>query len=195
MESNIYRIKLLNAILFFAKNVKFANMTKISKLLYFFDFTHFKQTGYPSIGLEYFAFRKGPVPKSFWLEIKDGKIPEDFKDKLSLILKKDEEYPNFKEIEFKARQDPDLSIFSQREKEILENLVFIFKDEKAGLISEISHLEKQPWSITIKEKGENEVIDYILAIDKDAEVDKEYAKESLKEHFEIMKNFSIKPTK
>jgi len=52
MQTNIYRKKLLNAVLFFAKNTKYVNLGKLSKLLYFLDFTHFKQTGYPSIGLE-----------------------------------------------------------------------------------------------------------------------------------------------
>ncbi len=195
MESNIYREKLLNAVLFFAKKAKFVNTTKISKLLYFFDFTHFKQTGYPSIGLRYYAFPKGAVPKDFWLEIKDGNVPDDFKNKLSLIVKQDEYNPKFKEIEFKAKKSPDLSVFTPREIKILENLAFMFKDVKAREISEISHLPNQPWDITIKQKGENAPIDYLLAIDKDSKVDMEDAKESLKEHFEVVKNFSIEPTK
>jgi len=195
MESNIYRTKLLYAILFFAKNTKFANTTKICKLLYFFDFKHFKQTGYPSIGLQYFAFEKGPVPKSLWLEVKDCKVPDDFKEKLALLSYKDEYDPNFKEIEFKAIQSPDMSVFTPREKKILEELAFVYKDVKAKEISEISHLKNQPWDITKKEKGINAPIDYLLALDNDDEVDKEEAKESLKEHFEIIKNFSLEPTK
>jgi len=49
--------------------------------------------------------------------------------------------------------------------------------------------------MTKKEKGINAPIDYLLALDNDDEVDKEEAKESLKEHFEIIKNFSLEPTK
>lgn len=228
MESNIYRTKLLNALLFFAKETKFANTTKISKLLYLLDFTHFKQTGYPSIGLRYYASPKGAVPKDFWLEIKDGNVPDDFKDKLSLVMKKDEfklkqkpkdaipEYAHYwtsslhrvnswedlstpttsyKEIKFKALKNPDLSVFTPREIKILDNLASMFRDVKAKEISEISHLPNQPWDITIKKKGKNAPIDYLLALDKDSEVDEEYAKESLKEHFEVIKNFSLEPTK
>ncbi len=84
MPSNIYREKLLQAILFFAQKTKHANMTKMSKLLFFFDFKHFKETGYPAIGLDYFAFERGPVPKKLWLELKDRNVPEDFKRKLAL---------------------------------------------------------------------------------------------------------------
>lgn len=197
MYINIYREKLLNAVLFFAKKTKPANTTKISKLLCFFDFSHFKQTGYPSIGLKYYAFEKGPVPKDFWLEIKDGKVPEDFKDKLALVLKKDEFDSNFKEIEFRAKTDADLSVFTPREVEILNNLAFIYKDVRAWEISEISHLPNLPWEITRKQKGESYLIDYLLSIDEesDSDVDSESAKELLKEHFEIINNFSLEPTK
>jgi uncharacterized phage-associated protein len=197
MYINIYREKLLNAVLFFAKETKHANTTKISKLLCFFDFSHFKQTGYPSIGLKYYAFEKGPVPKDFWLEIKDGKVPEDFKGKLALVLKKEEFNSNFKEIEFRARTNADLSIFTPREIKILKDLALVFRDVRAWEISEISHLPNQPWHITREQKGENSLIDYSLVINEesDSDVDSESAKESLKEHFEIVNNFSLEPTK
>lgn len=195
MEPNIYRKKLLNAVLYFARNTKYANTTKICKLLNFLDFIHFKQTGYPSIGLEYFALKRGPVPISFWVEVKDGIVPDDFKDKLALFLKKDEYDPSFKEIEFKALQPPDLSVFTSRERRILENLAFMYKDVNAREISEISHLKNEPWDKTIKQQGENAPIDYLLALDRDSKIDVEEAKETLKEHFEMVKNFSLDPTK
>lgn len=168
-------------------------MTKMSKLLYFFDFAHFKQTGYPAIGLEYFAFKNGPVPKKLWLQLKDGCVPEDFKGKLSLIVKKDEFDANFKELEFNAKTKPDLSMFSPREKRLLEELAFMFKDVKAREIAEITHLANQPWDITKREKGENAQIDYMLAIDKEAQIDREEAEASLKEHREIIRNFALEP--
>lgn len=193
METNIYREKLLNAVLYFAANTKFPGITKMSKLLYFLDFMHFKETGYPSIGLEYFAFDQGPVPKSFWLEVKGGNVPEDFKEKFAIIPKPEESESNYKE--FKAKASPNLSVFTPREKKILENIVFIFKDSKAAEISNISHLKNHPWDITYKRKGKNELIDYLLALDDKAGVSKEDAEESLKEHFEIVKNFSLEPSK
>lgn len=194
MKSNIYRKKLLNALLFFTKKTKYTNTTKISKLLCFFDFIHFKQTGYPSIGLEYYTFPKGPVPRHFWIEIKDGIVPEDFKGKFSLLVTIDEYNPEFKEVGFIAGKTADLSIFTPREKKILEELVFIFKDVRAGEIPEISHLDNEPWAITMKREGEYKPIDYMLALDKNATVDKEEAKQSLKEYFEVIKNFSLEPT-
>jgi uncharacterized phage-associated protein len=193
MPKNIYREKLLNAILFFAQKTRHVNMTKMSKLLYFFDFTHFKQTGYPAIGLEYFAFERGPVPKKLWLQLKDGNVPDDLRGKLALVLKKDELDPQFKEVDFIAKAKPDLAVFSTREKRILEELAFMFKDVKAKEISGISHLPNQPWEITRREKGENAPIDYMLAIDQDAQIDRDEAAHSLQEHREIIKNFGLEP--
>jgi len=193
--SSIYRKKLLNAVLFFAKNTKHVNLTKLSKLLYFLDFTHFNQTGYPSIGLKYYTFKKGPVPKDFWLEIKDGNVPEDFRGKLALIPRMDDLAPGRKEIEVRGIESPDLSFFTPRETKILEDLAFIYRDARAWEISEVTHLPKQPWDITKKESGENRPIDYLLAIDEKSEVSLDDARDSLKEYFEAVRNFGLEPTK
>ena len=195
MQVSIYREKLLNALLFFAKNTKHLNLTKLSKLLYFLDFTHFKQTGYPSIGLRYYTFQRGPVPKDFWLEVRDGNVPEDFKGKLALIPRTDELAQSFNEIEFRAIAKPDFSIFTPREMEILNNLAFIYRDARAWEIAEVSHLPNHPWDVTIKKGGENCLIDYLLSIDEKSEVRLDDARESLKEHFEAVRNFGLEPTK
>ena len=191
---NAYRGKLLNAVLFFAKKTKHVNLTKLSKLLYLLDFTHFKQTGYPSIGLKYYAFERGPVPKDFWLEIREGAVPDDFIGKIALIPKTDELDSTFKEIEIKAVRPPDLSVFTPRELKILEELAFIYKDVWAWQMSEISHLPKQPWDITVRKRGKNKLINYLDGIDDKSDIALEDAKQSLKEHFEVIQNLGIEPT-
>ena len=192
---NIYRSKLLNAVLFFARNTKRVNLGKLSKLLYFLDFMHFRQTGYPSIGLEYYTFERGPVPRDFWVEIRDANVPEDFTGKIGLMLKTDDFAPSYKEVEVHALEKPDLSVFTPREIKILENLAFIYKDASASDISEVTHLSKEPWDITIKKKGRNKPIDYLLSIDEKSAVSLDDAADSLKEHFEVVHNFGIEPTK
>lgn len=192
---NIYRRKLLNATLFFAQNTKRVNLGKLSKLIYFLDFMHFKQAGYPSIGLKYYAFEKGPVPRDFWAEIKDGNVPEDFKGKFGLIERTDDFAPSYREVEVIAIEKPDLSVFTPREIKILEELAFVYKEAKAKDISEVSHLPKEPWDITIKKKGKNKLIDYLLSIDEKSEISLNDAKDTLKEHFEAVRNFDIEPTK
>ena len=192
---NIYRRKLLNAILFFASNTKRVNLGKLSKLLYFLDFMHFNQTGYPSIGLEYYTFEKGPVPKDFWLEIRDANVPEDFKGKIGLIRRTDDFAPSYKEVEVRALEKPDLSVFTPREMRLLENLAFVYKEATASDMSEVTHLPKQPWDITKKEKGKNKPIDYLLSIDEESAVSLDHATDTLKEHLEVVHNFGITPTK
>lgn len=193
MAPGIHRQKLLNAVLYFVRNTRHVNLTKLLKLLYFLDFTHFKQTGYPCIGLRYYTFPKGPVPRDFWSEIRDGNLPEDFVGKLVAIPMRDEIAPTYKELQFRAKANPDLSVFTPREKRILEQLAFVFKDARAWEMSEITHLPKQPWEITIKQKGSNQLIDYLLAIDDEASVSAEDASESLKEYFEAVRNFHLEP--
>lgn len=192
---NIYRKKLLNAVLFFASNTKRVNLGKLSKLLYFLDFIYFNQTGYPSIGLKYYAFEKGPVPRDFWLEIRDADVPEEFKGRIVLIRKMDDFAPNYKEVEIHALEKPDLSMFTPREIEILEDLAFVYKEATASDMSEVTHLPKQPWDITIREKGKNQPIDYLVSIGEESAVSMDHAADSLKEHFEVVRNFGIEPTK
>lgn len=193
MEPNFYRKKLLNAILYFSK-IRNPNKTNICKLLHWFDFEHFRQTGYPAIGLEYFSFKWGPVPKSFWIEIKDGNIPDDFKGKLSINIKENDRDRKYNEFQFVAKAKPDISIFTPRELEIMKDLFFIFKNVEAWEISKISHERNKPWDVTVRQKGYNKPIDYMLAIDDKSEIDQEFAKETLKNYIEVLKNFKLEPT-
>jgi uncharacterized phage-associated protein len=194
---NIYRRKLLNAVLFFAKSTKHPNLTKMLKLLYFLDFTHFKQTGYPSIGLEYYAWEKGPVPKKFWAEVKDGEVPSDFSGKFAILIKKNQEDPlsTYRELLFKAIIKPDLTVFTPREIQILEYLADVYRDTPAYLMTEVTHLRNEPWDTTKKTKGLNNFIDYLLCLDEEAGISSDDAKESLKEHFAVVHNFGIEPAK
>ena len=62
------REKLINAIVFFAKNTKYCGKIKLIKLLYFLDFELFRQTGRNVTGLDYRAWKMGPVPTDFYQE-------------------------------------------------------------------------------------------------------------------------------
>jgi len=197
MKTNFYRDKLLNAILYFASNTKKPNLTKILKLLYFLDFTHFKETGYPSINLLYYTWEYGPVPKDFYQEVKDGNVPEDFADNLTIIPSNrwDQDYPGLKEYIFRSRKKPNVGVFTPRELKIIENLCDIYRDATANQMSEITHLSKQPWDTTKKMRGLNQYIDYLLSIDDTSPLCVNEAREKLKEHFEVLENFDLNPMK
>jgi uncharacterized phage-associated protein len=196
---NQARRKLINAILFFAKEMRNLNTTKLSKLLCFLDFEHFKQIGFPSIGLRYHAFERGPVPKNFWLEIKDGIVPTDFKDFLNIsIINKDQD-KEYKELLFKAKKSPDMTVFSPREKKILDRLAEIYKTAMANQLSEVSHTIDDPWdkvyNTPVPGAGKNAPIEYQLALEQLSGTKLIQAEAQIKEFFSIEKNFSISSTK
>lgn len=197
MESNFYRIKLLNAILYFARNTKKLNLTKVLKLLYLLDFQHFKETGYPSTNLVYYTWSLGPVPKDFYEEVKDGNVPDDFAGKCVIIPsgRWEQDFPDRSEYIFKSIKEPDMNVFSPHEIRIIENLCEIYRDATATQMKEVTHLPKQPWDTTKNEKGLYKYIDYLLSIDDTSPLSVDEAREKLEEHFEILNNFGLNPTK
>lgn len=192
---NQARRKLLNAVLFFAQNTRNLNTTKLCKLLFFLDFTHVKETGFPVIGLQYHTFPKGPVPKNFWLEIKGGSPPADFLHALSIqTIQGGKEYgteKEYRELRFIAKDSPDLRVFSPRERRIMMNLSEIYRDAAALQMSEITHLKNTPWDQTVQRDGLNRPIDYRLAIDEEALCSYQKADEQLKEFFAVNQNFTL----
>lgn len=153
------REKLINAIIYFARKTEYCGKTKLLKLLYFLDFSHFKQTGKSVTGLNYFAWEMGPVPKELFEELSDNM---SF-DMEAAIHKLPTE--GFQQIRPKKKFDD--SYFSKREMKLLENISYVFKDAQADAMVESTHLKNEPWDSTLKEKGAFQKIDYMLAIDSD----------------------------
>jgi uncharacterized phage-associated protein len=191
--NNIYRLKLLNAVLFYAQRIPRLNLTKLMKLLNFLDFEHFKRFGYPSIGLQYYAFEKGPVPRKFWAEIKDGAAPADLAEKVVLSVKSGEYGRKELEIHPRPGAQVDSSVFTAQELKILDRLAFIFQESTAGEVSDISHEAERPWHRTIEEKGLNAEIDYLLALDEGAQIPRDEAEENLRDTFAFMKALGLEP--
>ena len=131
------REKLLNAIIYFAKNTRFLGKTKLCKLLYFLDFEHFKETGRSVTGMDYFAWKMGPVPIALYEEID---MPEhDMAEKLEFIEKPTQYGKPMLVVEPIAEFDP--SHFSHRELRILDDLAKEFGDTRADDMIEATHLE------------------------------------------------------
>jgi uncharacterized phage-associated protein len=168
-------IKMVNAIMYFAKNIKYRHQVEIFKLLSFLDFEHFKEVGLPVTDQYYFAHNYGPVPKDLKERIDTGELSAYFKDRIKLVKKK---YGMREGLEFnvKLNKKPDLSVFSPREKRILEELVTKFKDANAEQMTQISHEENLPYDITVREKGLYNDIDYFVVIKKGAIISEETAR-------------------
>jgi len=174
-----------NAILYFCKNVKYPYKTKIYKLLYFLDFIHFKQVGRPVTDLEYYTFDFGPAPIQLHEEIEQKKLPKKLGNCLQITEETDGIFKGNKFYKFIAIKKPNLEVFSEREKAILEQVAFTFKDAKAKDMIEISHLKNGPWEKTKKEKGMGKKIDFLLALDDGALISQDIAKERLANSREI----------
>jgi uncharacterized phage-associated protein len=178
-----HREKLINAIIYFADYTKYCGKTKLLKLLYFLDFSHFKQTGKSVTGLDYFAWQMGPVPKELFEEL-SGHMKLDMSESIHEL----EPGEAFQQIRPKKRFDS--QYFSKKETKLLEDLAFIFEDAKADTMVESTHLKNEPWDRTLKEKGEFKKIDYMLAIDSDiVSIPYNEAKDRVQERSEMYKIF------
>lgn len=179
------REKIIEAVIFFSKRVKYPTKVKIYKLLFFLDFLHFKKKGIPCLGLTYEAWKFGPVPPYVSREVSSPKI--DFSSAIKIVegARSDGEAM----FTFVPRREYRTECFSPREIEIMENLVYIYKDIPPSMLSEISHLKGQPWDTTLKTQGLNSRIDYLLAIDKDAEITAATAADRYLEYAEMASNY------
>ncbi len=178
--------KLKNAILYFTENTKYFGTTKLCKLLYFLDFFHYKQTGRSITQQSYFAWPKGPVPVNVYKEVTGYEDNNLNLDEICEI----KELGEFKKIETLTDQF-DEDVFTDRELELLKKIAHIFRDARAEEISEVSHLENHPWSITYHNKGERKKIDYDLVFsDKDSDSeDVQIIRDRQKERLEMYDNF------
>lgn len=180
-----HREKLVNAMVYFATHTRYCGKTKLLKLLYFLDFCHFKQTGKSVTGLRYFAWEMGPVPRDLFEEL-SGRMMPDMK---AAIHELPEE--GFQQI--RPRKEFDGQYFSKRETKLLEDLCFVFQDAKADTMVEVTHLRNEPWDRTLKEKGEFQEIDYMLAIDSEiASLPCEEAWQRMEERSEMTKIFGAR---
>ncbi len=152
-----HREKLINAIIYFTKKTKYCGKTKLLKLLYFLDFSHFRESGRSVTGLDYFAWDKGPVPKDLFEEL-SGDMKPDLKNAIKIV-----QIENFQKIT--PRKKFDDKYFTNREIRLLKHWSFIFKEAKSDDMVNVTHLSNKPWEKTLKEKGEYQKIDYLLSID------------------------------
>ena len=156
------REKLINAIIYFAKNTRFLGKTKLCKLLYFLDFEHFKETGRAVTGMDYFAWKMGPVPVKLYEEVD---MPEpDMAERVGFVEKLTRRGPM---LVVKPIAEFDDSHFTKRELRIMKSLAEEFGDTQADDMIETTHLENQPWHKIYVEQGQRQGhIPYELALRK-----------------------------
>ncbi|TVR11119.1 MAG: DUF4065 domain-containing protein [Salinarimonadaceae bacterium] len=156
------REKLIHSIIYFVRNTKYCGKVKLFKLLYFFDFEHFKQTGRSVTGMNYSAWKMGPVPVDLFEEI-DRPEP----DMAESIRFEEKAYKNGErmmlvmtpQIEFSDRH------FTKREIRLLNSLSSEFRETLADEMIEATHLENMPWDKVYNKEGRKRAhIPYELAL-------------------------------
>jgi uncharacterized phage-associated protein len=177
------REKMINAIIYFAKNTSFCGKTKLFKLLYFLDFEHYKDTGRSVTGLQYNAWKMGPVPVELENEIQ---CPDrDVAESIDFILTPTKKGNPMLLLKPKKEFDP--SHFTKRELKLLEMLANEYKNKKAEEMIEATHLENLPWHRVFHEENRKyESIPYEYAFRK---TETELMNYIVSENEEIIKNY------
>jgi putative zinc finger/helix-turn-helix YgiT family protein len=128
--------KLKNMILYLVKHLDGVLKTKLNKLLWYCDFLFFKETSASITGSQYIRLPYGPVPDNYERII--GIMQPE-------LLDKDEIPFNTKEgivgEQFTALVEPDESIFSEKEKQVMNFVTDTFRNYTSTEIMNKSHQE------------------------------------------------------
>lgn len=154
------REKLINAVVFFAQNTNFCGKIKLIKLLYLLDFEHFRQTGRSVTGMDYCAWKMGPVPLALF---KEWDAPEmDLAAAVDVVPEKVIDYTRERVVPKVAFDD---SHFTKRELRIMNDLAHNLRDSYSKPMVDMTHAELGPWKkIWEGGRGDGERIPYSLAI-------------------------------
>ncbi len=160
------REKLIQAINFFAQQTRKLGKTKLFKLLYFLDFQHFQATGRSVTGLDYNAWKMGPVPVALFEEI--GAPGEDM---AAVVEFREKPINDGAMLTVNSQSAFSDEHFSKRELALLRALASEYRDATADEMIEATHLENLPWHKVWNEQGAKQAeIPYELAVRPD-EVD------------------------
>lgn len=128
--------KLENLISYIADKVNNLYQTSLNKYLWYIDFAFFNKYVRSVTGLRYIKYQYGPVIDNFVYR----DIVNYESDKYYV-----EEYINddgSSVIKIKSRQNYDLSIFSEKEMEVINEVIEKLKNKSCAEISVLSHYEK-----------------------------------------------------
>jgi uncharacterized phage-associated protein len=157
------RDKLINAILYFAEHTRGLGKIKLFKLLYLLDFEHFRQTGRPVTGMEYRAWKMGPVPAELvqiWDDL-DADLAE------AIEVRPEKVYDYVRENVVPKRRFDDTH-FTPRELRILGELSARYVEDLSEKLIDVTHDENGAWASVWQDgAGSDQVIGYRLALAED----------------------------
>jgi transcriptional regulator with XRE-family HTH domain len=121
--------------------------TKLNKLLFYTDFTHYKKTGYSISGAEYIAIQMGPVPLNFGSIFEYAAMQDDI-----TITYQEFQNGGIGELFTPHPQHPvDPALFDHDELETMKKVLDMFGAASTTDIVRFSH-EEPAWSENFNEK-------------------------------------------
>jgi uncharacterized phage-associated protein len=170
-------------IIYLVENTDSCGITKLNKLLYITDFLAFRKLGKSITGYQYEAWELGPTPQPFYKDFKkskDNEVPEYLRNYINreVIQKTEEEVFN----KLTPKKPFNSDYFSKYELDILTSVAKKYKTIQDEDIVKLSH-KTIPFKKAF-ELGKNNPINYLDAIENDAEVfvGKSLPKEDLTEY-------------
>lgn len=155
--------KFLQAILYFAHNTHFLGKVKLFKLLYLLDFEHFRQTGRSVTGMEYRAWKMGPVPSQ--LVQQWDAMSADLQQAIMIVPERVSEYWREKVVPL---QPFDLDAFTRRELRIMETVATRYRDAMSAEMIDVTHAQNGAWAaVWANGQGGDAVIPYELSLSAD----------------------------
>jgi len=160
MLRNRNREKLIQAIVYLARNTRALGKIKLFKLLYLLDFEHFRQTGRSVTGMEYRAWKMGPVPIELMQEWDE--LEGDLAAAITIRPKKVIDYERY-EVTANVAFDP--SAFSKRELSLMEQIAAQYRDTLSEKMIDVTHAENGAWDkVWAGGEGNDHTINYRLAV-------------------------------
>lgn len=160
MLISYHRRKLIQAAVYFASNTKGCGKVKLFKLLYLLDFAHFRETGRSVTGLEYVAWKLGPVPVDLVQEW--DQLEPDMAAAIDIVPEKVIDHVR-ETVVPKVRFDD--SLFTRRELALMERIARQHANDLSKPMVNVTHEERGPWAaIWDNGRGSNERIPYTLGV-------------------------------
>ncbi len=135
---SLHRKKYQNAILYLCHKLKgeVRGKKKLAKLLYFADFDLYEKIQKSITGDIYRALPMGPVPAAL------EEITVEMEKKKMLGVEKLEEHEGYNATEiYKCLIEPDISVFNEEEKKMLDRIVVKYGHLTGKQLEELSHAE------------------------------------------------------
>ena len=162
---NLYRDRLINAIVFFAEKTKYCGKVKLFNLLYLLDFEHFRQTGKSVTGSEYHAWKFGPVPS---LLIEEWKAPGAGLSSVVRIVEEQSTDGERQTVQVREGIRLNVENFTPRQLRIMDELSERYCDVSAPAIPADTQVKNGAWDKVWRAgAGAREKIPYALAVPDD----------------------------